>query len=75
MDVWNGLLTLYPQSYSIDEAIKTLQEQMLVVDEMDIAGGVLEITGIDYHLLDNRGLNPVRQFSDTVGKRGMVGHG
>ena len=52
-----------------------LQKQMLVVDEFDITGGVLKIASIDYHLIDDRGLDPFGQFSDTVGKRGVVGHG
>lgn len=45
-----------------------LQKQMLVVDELDITGGVLKIAGIDNHLVYNRGLEPFGQFSDTVGK-------
>ena len=48
---------------------------MLVVDELDIAGGVLKIACIDYLLLGDRGIYPLGQLADAVSKRRMVGHG
>ena len=45
----------------------SFERKVLVVDELDITGGVLKIASIDYHLIGDRGVDPFRQFNNAGG--------
>ncbi len=48
---------------------------MTIIDEIDVAGSILEISCVDNDLLCDRCLNPFMELGEMLLKGWVVGHG